>query len=88
MEPEAGKMMETFTMRGQDSSTATYNMLVAVLIANPRSGIAEFGALANARGVGRHRARKFLSSGVHSGRICLQAGARRAKFHTWIGTVE
>lgn len=56
-----------------------------LLIANPAIKAAGFYSLSVARGLGRDRARAFLTEGRTNGVIRVTPGPNNAQFHTWIG---
>ncbi len=68
-----------------DEQQTNLAIMVRLLMENPRVTIKEFEKLATAKGVGNHRARSFLKSGVSEGSIDLETGQNNAKYYTWLG---
>ena len=72
---------------GGGSQRATdAELLEELLREHPSVTGKEFERLAPGRGVGRNYARTWLDRGVRDGLVCVEHGARNAKFYTWDAT--
>lgn len=74
-----------FQVGEQQSQATAYDLLVRLLQKNPGTKVTDFEALAVGQGLGRNKARDFVTNGVQMGRIRVHNGDRGARRHTWIG---
>jgi hypothetical protein len=74
-----------FKVDVQSPSQTTSQLLQQLLIAAPGTKAKELEDLAQARGLGRDRWRKFLKDGLASGEIQTTPGPFNTKFHSWVG---
>jgi archaellum biogenesis ATPase FlaH len=74
-----------FEVDGRSPAQTTSQLLQQLLIANSGIKAQEFEALAQTKGLGRDRARRFLKVGIGSQDIQTTPGPFNTKFHTWVG---
>jgi RecA-family ATPase len=77
-----------FILDRRGSTATAYDMLVSLLIQNPRMTVSAFENLAFGKGLGRDKARAFLTAGVNSGTITFETASHNRKLHTWIGSKD
>jgi hypothetical protein len=70
---------------GRPTAESVEEQLQHLLIAHPGIQTSVFESLAGSKGLGRDRARRFLSAGRRQGLIKFQIGLKNAQRHTWVG---